>query len=177
MIRKEVGRPVERRQRFDERAHVYDVLDALGPPTRLSATSDGLVFLYEALQIRERQIGLGGQYDWFQLIKLSLANSDLRRDCVILHFNEEGVLVSQSRINTLEKLGMGGSIQPVLSLQQIVDTADYEDDAFVSMNWGISMLRPLPQTLNDRQNMNSGMAGVEQSGTTPSVGQHTPEMR
>lgn len=178
MLRKEIGRPIETSGQFEEgSAHFHEVLDALGPPTRLSAMSDGYAFLYEALQIRERQIGIGGQAGWFQLFKLAVADSDLQRDCLVLHFNAEGILISQSRINTLEQLGTGGAIQPALSMQQIVNTKAYEDDAFVSMDWGGSMLSPLPQTLNVRQSLNSGMSGIEQSGTTTIVGQHALEMR
>lgn len=178
MLHKEVGCPIEESVRFDEGAtHYHDVLDELGPPTRLTALSGGFAFFYETLSIRERQIGIGGQNDWLQLIKLALADSDLRRNCLLLRFDSDGQLVSQARIDTLEKLGMGGSIQPILSLQQIVDTADYEDDAFAPMDWGVSLLRPLPQTLNARQSLVSGTAGLEQSGTTGTVGQHTLEMR
>lgn len=178
VLRKEIGRPLEISGQFEEGvAHCHEVLDALGPPTRLSAMSDGYAFLYEAIEIRERQIGIGGQAGWFQLIKLAVADSDLQRDCLILHFNGEGILISQSRINTLEQLGSAGAIQPALPIQQVVDTDAYEDDAFVAMYWGRSMLSPLTRTLNACQSLNSGMSGIEQSGTSTIVGQHALEMR
>lgn len=179
VLHKEVGRPLDMESiHYDVgRTHYHAVLDALGPPARMTALPSGFAFLYESLSIRERQLGISSQYEWLQLIKLSLADSDLRRNCLLLHFNSEGLLVSQSSINTLERLGMGGSIQPILSLQQIVDTAEYEDDAYVAMGWGASLLSPLPQTINMNQSLNSGSAGLEQSGTTSKIGQHTLEMR
>jgi hypothetical protein len=157
--------------------HYHQVLDELGPPTRLTALPDGFAFIYESLTIRELQLGIGGREGLLQLLKLSLANTDLYRRSLVLHFDAEGVLVAHGRVDSKEDLGMGGSIQPLFSVQQITDTSDYEDDAIDAAGWGMSLLGSLPVTLNTPQRLNSGATGLEQSGTTTKVGQHTLEMR
>jgi hypothetical protein len=157
--------------------HFHEVLDELGPPSRLSAAGDGFVFLYEDMLIRELQTGIGGQQGWLQLLKLSFADSKLFRKTAILRFNSDGILISKAISETREELGKSGAIQPILSVQQLVDTARFEDDASEPQRWGYDLLRPIPQVLNTAQSLDSGQAGVEQSGTTSDMGQHTLEMR
>lgn len=157
--------------------HFYTVLDELGPPGRFSKTPGGFVMLYEDMLIRELQAGISGRTGFFRLIKLSFADSNLYRNIVMLRFNRHGILVSQSISERREDLGTSGSLQPIFSVKQLVDTGAYEDDASEPLDWGMTLLRSLPQTLNNRQSLNSGYAGLEQSGTTTKVGQHTLEMR
>jgi len=157
--------------------HYHEVLDQLGPPVLMTALPRGFAFLYESLYVRELQLGIAGSDGFLRLFKLSLANTDLHRKSLLLHFGADGVLIAHGKLMTEEDLGSGGSIQPVLSLQQIVDTSDYEDDYIHTADWGASMLRTLPQTLNTKQSLDSGFAGIEQGGTTTKVGQHTLEMR
>lgn len=160
-----------------ESAHYHEVLDELGPPARLSAISSGFVFIYEKLIFDEQQIALGGQTGWLQLLKMSFAETDLNRTSYLLRFDTDGLLVAAGTLQSKEDLGTGGSMQALFAIKQIVDTSAYEDDALYSINWGASMLDPLPSTLNNRQSLTSGRAGLEQSGTTTKIGQHTLEMR
>lgn len=157
--------------------HYHEVLDQLGPPTRMSAMGGGIAFIYEEFLIREYQLGIGGRTGWWQLLKLSLADSVLFRYLGILRFDDEGILVSVSTADTREGLGKAGAIQPILAVQQLVDTSIYEDDSVECLDWGTSLLQPLPRVLNDAQSLNSGQSGLEQSGTGSKVGQHTLEMR
>jgi hypothetical protein len=156
---------------------VEGVLSVLGPPSRLTATPGGYAFLYERLSISETQLGLGGRDGWWQLIKLSWADADLARDVLVLHFDREGVLRARSRRRSVEDLGEVGAIQPILALDQVVDTTTWEDDFTESLSWGRGLLVPLPKGLNRRQNMDTGAAGFEQSGTSTKAGQHSLEMR
>lgn len=160
-----------------ETAHYHEVLDELGPPARLSEISGGFVFIYEKLVFDEQQIGFSGQKGWLQLLKMSFAGTDLKRNSYLLRFDSDGTLVAAGTLETKEDLGAGGALQALFSINQIVDTSAYEDDAFDSINWGVSLLDPLPLILNDRQSLTSGSAGLEQSGTTTKIGQHTLEMR
>jgi len=181
MLYTKIGNPVSTeglamepgKTRYDE------VLNDLGPPNRMSSVSDGFAFLYEYLVFREMQIGISGppQFQWLSLLKITVADVNLRHDILLLHFNSEGVLMSSTQTVSSEDLGMGGSVQPIVALKSVVDTSDYEDDAVMEINWGSSLLRPLPEVLNIPQSLSSGAAGMEQSGTTAKVGQHTLEMR
>ncbi|VGO17321.1 hypothetical protein PDESU_05917 [Pontiella desulfatans] len=157
--------------------HFHEVLDKVGPPSRLTAADEGFAFLYEDLLIRELQTGLSGRSGWWQLIKLSFANSKLFRHTAVLRFSREGILLSSAISKSTEGLGIAGAIQPVLSIVQVVDTAQFEDDASEPQRWGIDLLRPIPVTLNNPQSLDSGQGGLEQSGTTTKIGQHTLEMR
>jgi len=158
-------------------AHYHDVLDELGPPARLTAMPDGFAFIYEALIVSEFQVGLSGRSGLWQLLKMSFANTTLKRGSYLLKFNSDGLLMAAGTLQSKEDLGSGGALQSLFSVQQIVDTSTYEDDHIDSVNWGASLFDPLPSVLNSVQNLNSGAAGLEQSGTTTKIGQHTLEMR
>ena len=68
-------------------------------------------------------------------------------------------------------------MQAIYSIDQIVDTTAFEDDALDASRWGGNLLDPIPVMLNNAQNLNTGATGIEQSGTTVKIGQHTLEMR
>ncbi|MDF7822882.1 hypothetical protein P4B35_02570 [Pontiellaceae bacterium B12227] len=157
--------------------HFHEVLDAVGPPSRMTACAGGFAFLYEDMLIRELQTGLAGQSGWLQLIKFSVADSRLFRNTAMLHFNDDGILIAKAVAKTTEGLGKAASIQPLLSAEQLVDTSGFEDDGSEPQRWGRDLLRPLPEGLNSAQALDSGLAGLEQSGTTSKIGQHALEMR
>jgi hypothetical protein len=157
--------------------HYHEVLDAIGPPARLTSCSPGFAFIYEALVVKELQVGLNGRGGLLQLLKISMAGTTLYRKSLLLKFNSDGMLVNSGLLESKEDLGKGGALQPFLAIQQIVDTSEYEDDAMDAANWGAGLLDPLPQVLNMRQNLNTGANGLEQSGTTTDIGQHSLEMR
>ena len=157
--------------------HFHEVLGAVGPPSRMTVCGGGFAFLYEDMLIRELQTGLAGQNGWLQLFKFSVADSRLFRNTAILHFNGKGILIAKPIVESTEGLGKSGSIQPLISAEQIVDTSGFEDDSSEPQRWGFDLLRPLPQGLNNAQSLDSGLAGLEQGGTTSKIGQHTLEMR
>jgi hypothetical protein len=161
----------------DGSTHYHQVLDELGPPARLTACSPGFAFIYEALVVKELQVGFNGRGGLLRLLKISLAGTTLYRKSLLLKFNADGMLVNSGLLESKEDLGKGGALQPFLSIKQIVDTSEYEDDAMDAANWGVRLLDPLPQGLNARQNLNTGANGLEQSGTTTDIGQHSLEMR
>ncbi len=181
MLYTKVGKPISAEGLVMEPGDTRyeEVLDDLGPPNRMSSLPGGFAFMYEYLLFREMQIGISGpqQFHLLSLLKLTVADINLRHEILLLHFNSEGVLISSAQTASSENLGMGGSVQPIVSLQSVVDTSEYEDDAVMEMNWGSALLRPLPEVLNMPQSLSSGAAGMERSGTTAKVGQHTLEMR
>lgn len=157
-------------------AHYHEVLDELGPPARLTAMPGGFAFIYEALIVSEYQMGLSGKSGLWQLLKMSFANTKLRRGVYLLKFNSEGMLVAAGTLQAKEDLGAGGALQTLFSVQQIVDTSTYEDDHIDTVDWGSSLLDPVARVLNYPQNLNTGASGLEQSGTSTKVGQQTLEM-
>lgn len=157
--------------------HFHEVLDFAGPPSRMTAADEGFAFLYEDMLIREWQTGIAGRTGWMQLIKFSFADAKLFRNVAILRFNRQGILISKAMLETKEGLGKAGSLQPLLSVQQIVDTKQFEDDGTDALKWGMDLFLPLPQGLNNNQSLETGRGGFEQSGTSYKVGQQSLEMR
>jgi hypothetical protein len=157
--------------------HYHQVLDDMGPPARLTASPGGFAFIYEDLIIDELQLGIGGRNNFWEWLKLSMAGTTLERRSLLLQFDPDGALKSAGLLESEEDLGKGGAMQLILQVKQIVDTSEYEDDAIDAARWGVKLLEPLPIALNTPQNLNTGASGLEQSGTTTKVGQHTLEMQ
>lgn len=170
--------PVPNVKLQDDRTHFHAVLKELGPPSRITALPGGFAFLYESLAFRELQLGLGGpqQYEMLSLLKLTLADANLHHQAVLFHFRSDGYLLSVAPIDRREDVGIGGSIQLLISVAAIVDTSDYVDDSTHAMRWGMSLLDPLPRTLNSQQSLRTGRSGLELGGTSSKVGQHTLEL-
>jgi len=74
-----------------------------------------------------------------------------------------------------EDLGSGQAISILVSIESLVDSSMLEENPN-SLDWGISLLKPLPEILNIPNNLKTGNTGVEQLGMAKSVGQHTLEM-
>lgn len=157
------------------RTHFNDVIYQLGPPSKLSKYNDGLVFLYEAIEIQEKQLGLNIDYNVLRLIKFSYAKGAAERQALILIFDKNGLLISQNFKEFDEDLGSGQAIDYLFSIESLVDSSKLEEDPS-SLTWGSSLLKPLPEVLNYSQNLGTGESGVEQLGVPNSVGQHTLEL-
>ena len=163
---------------YEERSvHYHQVLNDLGPPARLTATPGGFAFIYEDLVVDELQVGIGGRGNFWEWLKLSFAGTTLERRSLLFQFDQDGALNSVGLLVSEEDLGKGGALQIIVQVKQIVDTSEYEDDALDAARWGASLLDPLPKALNTAQNLNTGASGLEQSGTTTKVGQHTLDMQ
>ena len=155
--------------------HYSNVLDLYGPPSKISKYNKGLVFLYESIDINERQLGFGFR-DIFKWFKFSFARGNADRQVLVLIFNEDGYLTGKRFKQFDEKIGSGQGISIIVSIQSLVDTSNLEENRD-TMLWGKSLLNPIPEVLNIPYNLKSGETGVEQLGSPTSVGQHTLEMQ
>ncbi len=164
---------------LEKETHYRTVLDRLGPPGKLSALSEGLCFLYESARTDEKQIGLGLGATHFPLIrwfKFSVARGRADHQAFLLTFDREGILLSQRFHEYHENLGTGGALQFFAAVAPLIDSSFLEDEIGPS-EWGKSLLRPLPETLNARHSLDAGDSGLEQEGAPTAVGQHTLELR
>lgn len=155
--------------------HVSEVIDDIGPPSKLSRYGDGLVFLYESIEKRERQIGLSSDYNILRLLKFSYARGIADREILLLIFDREGYLWAKGHKTFQENLGSGQAIDFLFSIQSLVDSSSLEQDP-PALSWGSSLLTPLPESLNYSHNVTSGDSGIEQLGVPKGVGQSTLEM-
>lgn len=160
-------------------SHYRDALEQLGPPTTVSSYENGVLFLYEYTKTKEIQLGLSVNKDelpWLSWFKLSLGRGYADRQAILMIFDDQGILRILSFDSWERNLGGGSAIQIFFSVHKVVDTSMY----YVSTGpnqWGMTLLRPLPETLNARQSLDTGANGLELTNTPVYAGQHTLEMR
>jgi hypothetical protein len=142
-----------------------DVLAALGPPAKVTALPSGFAFLYESTQVLQRGIALS-----FYFIRASVTKGDRVLDAYVVVFDERGLVVGHEQITKSMPLS--------LSFAVTIPTGGPPRELIASApqhHWGMSMLNPLPQTLNAANDIDAGMHGLEQRGTPIAVGQRTLE--
>jgi hypothetical protein len=183
VLKKEIGVAVDPAEIgfLEGETHYRAILDQLGPPAKVSALPEGLAFLYEYARTDEKQIAIGlGELvvinEILGLFKLSGGRGIADRQAFLLTFDDKGILKSQRFNEYRENLGTGGAIQIFLTVAPLIDSSFLEDE-IGPPEWGKTLLRPLPETLNVRQSLDTGDHGLEQEGTTTAVGQHTLELQ
>ena len=156
--------------------HSDEVLDELGPPLKITALPNGYAFMYESLYAMELQLGFSLPIPVINWFKFVIADADYDHKVMIYQFNNQHRLVASGGNDTHFDLGNSMAIQPVLTVQPLFDTSNVENDIVHFFEWPAFCLLPLPQTLNRAQSIDTGMAGIEQRGTAPVVGQRSLEL-
>lgn len=178
VIHKKIDTPLDLSQTTlqGRETHFSSILDQLGPPAKVSALPSGMVFLYEHVSATEKQIGISLDVPIIRWLKFAIAGASDDRQALVLVFDEQGMLQTHRFLEHREDLGKGGAIQLLIAVQPLIDTS-HLDDKTGPNEWGTSLLRSVPETLNIRQSLNAGTSGIEQKGTPTNPGQHTLEMR
>lgn len=169
--------PFEAFESVETASHYSVLLEKFGPPTRMTALPSGMAFLYEYVRIRERQYGLVLPGEVGNLIKAVYASADATTESMIFVFDDEGALLGSDSEITKSDAGGGFSVSLIFTLGSLTDTADYEESARQSVDWGAGLTQPPLTMLNRAQSLETGESGFELSGTSPAAGQHTLEMR
>jgi hypothetical protein len=154
---------------------VDDVMAAMGPPHRVAAAGSGYVFLYQHYDIEEDQIGLSSEVQFLKWFKLSLASAEADELVTVMTFDQQDQLVTISHWKDLEELGQAGSMMLAIQFSSIIDSGRMTSDPWPVSDWGQSLLKPLPASLNEFSSPDSGAAGLELRGTPANVGQRTLE--
>jgi len=178
-LEKEFGAPLPLDEfKYVEAGSNYaQVLNEFGPPTRMSALTDGMVFQYEYVKLNERQYGLilpGAIGKW---IKAVYASADAAIEVMQFVFDDGGSLRGSGAAAWNADAGGGFSVTLIFSVGSLTDTELYEQFAQRELAWGMALTQPPLQTLNVRQNLSTGANGVQLVGTTTAVGQHTLELQ
>lgn len=179
MIRTESGQPIEVTALPEpgESVHYRDVLARLGPPNRMSASESELLFLYEHISSRERQLGLSLDIEWLNLFKFNYGRGETDREAAVMVFDPDGDLRACHYATWADDLGGGIAVQFIVSILSVVDTSELEADPF-QHHWAARLLEPnLAVGLNDPHSLETGRAGLEQRGTPDHAGQHALESR
>jgi hypothetical protein len=101
---------------------------------------------------------------------ISVTKVDRVLDAYAVVLNEHGLVVGYGQITKSVPLSLAFAVSFSTGRQfQELTTPTPQH------HWGMSMLNPLPQTLNAASDLDAGMQGLEQRGTPTAVGQRTLE--
>ena len=157
-------------------AYSDEILDELGPPLKMTALPHGYAFMYESLDTLELQLGFSLPIPVINWFKFVFAQADYNHQVLVYQFDDKHRLVASGGEDTHFDLGNSTAIQPIITVEAMFDTSNVENDVVHFTEWPAFCLLPLPQTLNRAQSVDTGMAGIEQRGTAPRVGQRSSEM-
>jgi len=159
------------------RAIEAPVLEALGPPAKLSALGEGMVFLYEEAELLERQLGINIHFRDVPILKFVVGRGSAERQAMALVFDDTGLLRGARRDSWNQDLGGGASAQLVGAVVPVTDSGGLDESPAVH-DWGAMLLQPnLPIALNPQSSLLTGQNGVQQFGTPLTAGQHSLELR
>ena len=169
--------PLEAMAAVPEGSHYSDVLESFGPPTKMSALPAGMVFLYEHVDLTERQYGLILPGEIGKWIKAVYASADADVEIMKYIFDDDGRLVGSDEQTWSADAGAGMSITLIFSAGSFTDTTQYEDSAVTPLDWGRGLTQAPLKTLNSAQNLETGASGVQLTTNSEAVGQHTLELK
>jgi outer membrane protein assembly factor BamE (lipoprotein component of BamABCDE complex) len=178
IIRQDVGQALVIDKEVLANAHDYrQVLRMLGPPHKLSKTDGGMTFLYEEVDLLERQVGLNLGVGDKVLLKAVAAReyADLRT--LVLTFDAQGKTQSFNYREWSDIAAQGAALQFVFVVASVADEGDLNDSPS-NHHWGFGLLKAnLPRALNRPSSLETGENGVELKGTPTNIGQHALELR
>lgn len=154
---------------------VSNVLDTIGPPSRISAAAGGFAMLYEYNGVDEKQLGISLSLPVLRWFKFVGAKSWLEHQSWLLTFDTNGVVLSWGEEQWRKVLGKGGGAQVLVTVSSLVDSSQVRRPA-PQHDWGRSCLVALPKGLNSAQSLDNGSFGLEQTLAPTTVGQRALEM-
>jgi hypothetical protein len=157
-------------------AYYAEILAELGPPTKMSALPDGMVFVYEHARITERQYGLILPGEVGKWIKAVYASADADIETFVFVFDAQGRLSSADAEVWNTDAGAGMSLTLLFSTGSFTDTEQYESSPARSLDWGKALTMPPPVGLNGQQNLETGQNGIQLTTSPSAVGQHALEL-
>lgn len=178
VITEDVGQPLQASERQLAQAQDYaSVLRMFGPPHQVSSGTSGMVFLYEEIDVEERQLGINLSVRKATLFKAVVARGMADRRLLLVSFDPSGKTQALAYQERDDAAASGAALQFIFAVTGVVD----DDDLSVSPTiheWGFDLLTAdLPIALNRQQSLHSGEHGVQQKATPSGVGQHTLELR
>ena len=158
-----------------QRPHLGEVLLQLGPPQRLSSTTNGYVMAWEHWLIREDSIGFSLGFLGADLLSIDWGDAKVSGEFLLLSFDSDHRLVSSDFSSWDGKAGGGSAVQPIFGVVSVVDVDDLTE-RMPQHDWGRGNLLRLPEAVNAPSAPDLGSGGIEQRGTPTGVGQRSLEM-
>ena len=173
----DLGRPLSKADVPDveQNLNLQQVLADLGPPQRISATSNGYVLAWEHWQVKEQTLGLSLGAMGAELFSLDWGDMQASGEFLVVTFDRQHQLLGSTLSQWDNNGGGGKAFQPFFSPVSVVDAGDLVGK-MPQHRWGWGFLKPLPRALNRNSNSDTGQNGVEQRGTPTAIGQQSLEM-
>jgi hypothetical protein len=158
----------------DGSVSLQTVMDRMGPPLHVSATHNGYVMAWEHWLVREDSLGFSLGPLGIDILSIDIGSLTIKGEHVLMAFNQQHMLISESYSAWENRAGGGMAIQPSIG----VDVVDAEDltQALTQHDWGAASLGPISNTLNLQSSPHTGQNGLEQRGTPLSIGQRSLEL-
>jgi len=162
-----------------------EVMDALGPPQRLSATPTGFAFLYEHIAVEEKQLGVSfekifdtlglgpsapGGFNIGSIFRLLYAWADADTETLLLEFDHGGTLRTASYDRSRTDLGSTLGISLIVSANRKLGLEDYGAEP-AALSWGWQLTQNARTQLNREQDLSTGQSGLARRPANFSVGQ------
>lgn len=175
----DIGQPLDlgAPESYSAGTHYSEVLDRLGPPTKLSALPEGMVFLYERIELSERQYGLILPGEIGRWIKAVFASADADVDVMLFVFGRNGELIGADTEEWRADAGGGISMTLVVSAGSLTNTEQYDASGTRSLGWGKGLLLTSFRALNRSSSLETGANGVQLTTSPDGIGQHTLELK
>lgn len=156
--------------------HYSTVLDAWGPPSKISAIPSGSLFLYQHARTYERQYGLilPGQISRF--FKFVYATSQANIDVAALAFDRHGLLMARATHEFVGDPGGGFAFTLIFKFKSLSDTNRFIRTQMGLLEWGMALTHSLPVALNAAQSLDSGANGMDVIPIDGLMGQQTLEL-
>jgi hypothetical protein len=158
----------------DDGVNLVTVMQQLGPPQRLSATTNGYVMAWEYWYVTERKVGFSLGAAGADFLSVDWGDANARGDFLLMSFDRDHRLLTSHFEEWDQSAGVGQGVQPFLSAIDVVDVEDLLRP-LRQHEWGFNSLGSLPATLNRDNRMDTGQNGIQQRGTTRAVGQESSE--
>ena len=177
-IRKDLGAPLDQVEgsAWAAPVHYSAVLEAYGPPSKISAIPSGSVFLYEHVEIQERQWGLILPGKISKFFKMVYATSVADTDVAVFVFDKKGMMTGQGSKRFRSDPGGGFAFTLIFKIKSLSDTDEYTRSQEGILDWGMAMFQPLPVGLNAAQSLDSGSRGLDVIRVDGMMGQRALEL-
>lgn len=148
------------------------VLDQLGPPQQVSATSNGYIMAWEYWQITEDSVGISLGLLGADFLNFDWGEMRTEGEYLLISFDESHRVSSANLSAWNGEAGSGMAVQPLASVLSVVESDDLRA-ALPQHRWGSSLLQRLPSGLNRQSNLEESHNGLQRRGTTGALGQHS----
>lgn len=177
IMRQKYGTPIPEPSQFQpQETHFREVMKELGPPSDLSRMNDGMVFLYERVFLRERQLGIDINFNGYPFLKFVYGRGHAIGETACMTFDGDGLLQSQSWEEWDRFLGDGMAVQTFVSVMPVTDSGGYDMDP-ATYDWGMNLANAtLQENLNRGSSLENGQNGIQKKGPMYGAGQTSMEL-